>query len=1057
MRRLSRWLMSRAVVRNSHHQTNQKAQVLPAKPKVEFLEDRLVPNSTAFAVGAARGEQPQVTLYNGDGTVQQQFLAYETSFTGGVRTAVMDLNGDGVWDLVTTPLTAGGGRIRAFDGKTAAPLADFWAADPEWRGALSVTAGVVASGQFGIMVGSGPGSEAVVSVYTLDGVKLREFRPLESNYTGGVNVTYSPGSKDGGAGTILVSPRIGGGPRLLALDVETGAVEFDQFVYDPGFRGGLSVSCGDVNGDHRTDMIVGAGPGGGPHIRAFDVLDGKIIADFMAGIGKDNQGVTVGAVGETDTEPAAVLVLSKTGNVAVYNFATGQVMSSNSSVLAQKAQNLLIGSGQTFSSTAASSVIVFFRNLTHEAAALQPIGQFNGSPWYEGESLQFSMQASQPGLIGNDFTAIVNPLGTGTGQATKVLDVNRVEKTFFIPAGTFGLIPGSEFRLNVVDDLAYEGSEGSELYGKLPNPGVGSYLPFSGADTAFIAINDGLDCTCPANPTGMGPQEGLDTQRNTIPPKLSGGIGAEGNVSMAGPSVGSAGFGASLLSPMTWSNSAAWTWDTGSTNDVLGNGWGAVFQQPRLLVDAPDPTTGQTYFTLVDGTQTKAIWQKSLIGPMNYVYTPIVGTPTSYTFQSASGGFVATDGSGGKLYFTTINTTTGAADFSKFLTPNGDITEVSAKDAAGRPLAITRNDSSTGTTQTERLSFSYDAVTSKATNVVLERQTSSGANWQTIRSQAFSYHDGTTTAGNNGDLKTVTIRDGSNQVLDSAYYRYYLPGEANGYAGGLKVAVQGAEYDRLVSLYTNPDLATASQVAVYADYQFEFDPARRVTKAVVAGAGCSACTGGQGTYSYQYSINLVNGGGSNWTYKTTETRDDGTIEVVYADGYGRAMGRKIVTNGQTWNWYWSYSGSGQVLFEAGPDAVLALDETKADLIGTTGLSATAGQITVYSYTGQQFTGTSIKKGSSGTAIAQSAQAYVTNTVGGTNFVQVASNTQYPNMTTVNPETTSYSYTYFSGTNVIPQRPRSSPPQRTARIRPRWPRHSTTAKGGISGCEIRTTS
>ena len=44
----------------------------------------------------------------------------------------------------------------------------------------------------------------------------------------------------------------------------------------------MRVAAGDVDGDGRADIITGAGPGGGPHVRVFSGVDLHELASFYA-------------------------------------------------------------------------------------------------------------------------------------------------------------------------------------------------------------------------------------------------------------------------------------------------------------------------------------------------------------------------------------------------------------------------------------------------------------------------------------------------------------------------------------------------------------------------------------------------------------------------------------------------------------------------------------------------------------------------------------------------------------------------------------------------------
>jgi hypothetical protein len=88
-------------------------------------------------------------------------------------------------------------------------------------------------------------------------------------------------------GAALAAPIITGtdaGPaaHVKAFNGVTLAEEASFFAYGPAFTGGVRVALGDVTGDGLGDIVTGAGPGAGPHVKVFDGLAPSEVRSFFA-------------------------------------------------------------------------------------------------------------------------------------------------------------------------------------------------------------------------------------------------------------------------------------------------------------------------------------------------------------------------------------------------------------------------------------------------------------------------------------------------------------------------------------------------------------------------------------------------------------------------------------------------------------------------------------------------------------------------------------------------------------------------------------------------------
>jgi hypothetical protein len=261
---------------------------------------------TAVVVtGPGPGLEPLVRAFDpGGAPLGPGFVAYDPGFRGGVRLAVCDVDGDGRDEIVTAAGPGGGAHVRvvrlAADGTAEGELLGFLAYAPGFTGGAWVGCGDVdGDGRADVVVGAGAGGGPHVRAFSLVDGGLREvlgFFAFDPGLRSGVRVAAGDVDGDGRA-EIVVGAGPGGGPHVRVLAWSGAALEerASFFAYAPGFVGGVFVAAGDVDGDGRAEVVTGPGAGGGPHVRVFTGSGAATGGEFFAYDPSFGGGVAVGA------------------------------------------------------------------------------------------------------------------------------------------------------------------------------------------------------------------------------------------------------------------------------------------------------------------------------------------------------------------------------------------------------------------------------------------------------------------------------------------------------------------------------------------------------------------------------------------------------------------------------------------------------------------------------------------------------------------------------------------------------------------------------------------
>lgn len=220
-----------------------------------------------------------------------RFLAYDARFRGSVRVATGDVTGDGVAEIITAPSRNLVGEVRVFQrnllGAAQQNGLSEWteltqyrtlAFGPRYRGGVEVAIANID----GI-----PGNEIVTAMSIQSGMvnvfkvtpgaidpvansPFRSFRGAPAGFNNGVMISagdYIPG----GFGEIAVGTNSGTRALVRIFDVSgTPKVVRSFNPFANGFRGGVTLSTADYDGNGSLDLIVGAGLNGGSRVEVWN-------------------------------------------------------------------------------------------------------------------------------------------------------------------------------------------------------------------------------------------------------------------------------------------------------------------------------------------------------------------------------------------------------------------------------------------------------------------------------------------------------------------------------------------------------------------------------------------------------------------------------------------------------------------------------------------------------------------------------------------------------------------------------------------------------------------
>jgi hypothetical protein len=232
--------------------------------------------STFTAAGIESGGAPKIRIMR-NGKLQKEFLAYESTFRGGINVAIGDLGGDGYGEVIVAPGAGRASEIRVYrtDGSL---ITKFYPFGAQFREGINVTAGDI----------NGDGAAEIIAAKKTKTGIIRTFGFRKGRYTQIANefntklhgVSLATGDVNGdGKNEIVAMSATREAPTLTVYGLTSTSFKRLTSInnaYNVKLRSGYQISAGDINDDGVTEIVTVPREATSAEVRLFQLSSGKL-------------------------------------------------------------------------------------------------------------------------------------------------------------------------------------------------------------------------------------------------------------------------------------------------------------------------------------------------------------------------------------------------------------------------------------------------------------------------------------------------------------------------------------------------------------------------------------------------------------------------------------------------------------------------------------------------------------------------------------------------------------------------------------------------------------